>query len=104
MKRAFCVLFVLMATTGASPPRALPLPPIPPEILPSDQSAPLPDRDLRAPDDGGPRTRVSVQDFGPATSEINRAILEIFRNRGVNMPVPQREIRVISNSTPPRNA
>jgi len=63
MKRAFCVLFVLTATTGASPPRALPLPPIPPEILPSDQSAPLPDRDLRAPDDGGPRTRVSVQDF-----------------------------------------
>src|SRR5579862_4675100 len=52
----------------------------------------------------GVKPWVSVQDFGPATSEINRAILEIFRNRGVNMPVPQREIRVISNSTPPRDA
>lgn len=52
----------------------------------------------------GVKPWVSVQDFGPATSEINRAILEIFRNRGVNMPVPQREIRVISNSTSPQNA
>jgi len=47
----------------------------------------------------GVKPWVSVQDFGPATSEINRAILEIFRNRGVNMPVPQREIRVVGNST-----
>ena len=52
----------------------------------------------------GVKPWVSVQDFGPATSEINRAILEIFRNRGVSMPVPQREIRVISNSTSPQNA
>jgi small conductance mechanosensitive channel len=52
----------------------------------------------------GVKPWVSVQDFGPATSEINRAILDIFRNRGVSMPVPQREIRIISNSTPSRHA
>ena len=46
----------------------------------------------------GVKPWVSVQDFGPATSEINRAILEIFRNRGVNMPVPQREIRVVGQT------
>lgn len=40
---------------------------------------------------------VNVQDYGPATGEVNRAILELFRNRGVNMPVPQREIRMIAD-------
>ncbi len=45
---------------------------------------------------------VSVQDYGPATGEVNRAILELFRNRGINMPVPQREIRMISDSTASR--
>jgi len=38
---------------------------------------------------------VRVQDYGPATGEVTRAILEVFRSRGVIMPVPQREIRVI---------
>jgi small conductance mechanosensitive channel len=41
---------------------------------------------------------VKVPDYGPATGEITRAILEVFRSRGVNMPVPQREIRVIGNN------
>ena len=36
-----------------------------------------------------------VSDFGAATGEINRAILEVFRGRGIVMPVPQREIRMI---------
>jgi small conductance mechanosensitive channel len=49
----------------------------------------------------GVRPWVTVQDFGPATSEINRAVLEIFRNRGVNMPVPQREVRVLGNGATP---
>jgi small conductance mechanosensitive channel len=40
-----------------------------------------------------------VPDYGAATGEINRAILEVFRNRGVVMPVPQREIRVLANAT-----
>jgi small conductance mechanosensitive channel len=38
---------------------------------------------------------VKVPDYGPAIGEITRAILEVFRSRGVVMPVPQREIRVI---------
>jgi small conductance mechanosensitive channel len=38
---------------------------------------------------------VKVADYGDATGEINRAILEVFRNRGVVMPVPQREVRMI---------
>jgi small conductance mechanosensitive channel len=41
---------------------------------------------------------VSVPDYGPATGEITRAILEVFRSRGVVMPVPQREIRVIGSN------
>lgn len=43
----------------------------------------------------GVRPWVAVQDYGPATGEVTRAILEVFRNRGVTMPVPQREIRMI---------
>lgn len=41
---------------------------------------------------------VNVPDYGPATGEITRAILEVFRSRGVVMPVPQREIRVIGSN------
>ena len=44
----------------------------------------------------GVKPWVRVPDFGPATGEVNRAILELFRNRGVNMPVPQREVRMLS--------
>jgi small conductance mechanosensitive channel len=43
----------------------------------------------------GVKPWVKVDDFGAATGEINRAILEVFRSRGVVMPVPQREIRMI---------
>jgi small conductance mechanosensitive channel len=45
----------------------------------------------------GVKPWVKVPDYGPATGEINRAILEVFRNRGIVMPVPQREVRVIGN-------
>jgi small conductance mechanosensitive channel len=41
------------------------------------------------------RPWVRVQDYGPASGEVTRAILEVFRNRGVIMPIPQREIRMI---------
>lgn len=41
------------------------------------------------------RPWVAVQDFGPACGEINQAILEIFRERGIVIPFPQREVRVI---------
>jgi small-conductance mechanosensitive channel len=40
-----------------------------------------------------------VQDWGPATGEVNRAILELFRNRGVVMPVPQREVRMLTDDS-----
>jgi small conductance mechanosensitive channel len=43
----------------------------------------------------GVKPWVKVPDYGPATGEINRAILEVFRSRGVVMPVPQREIRML---------
>jgi small conductance mechanosensitive channel len=46
----------------------------------------------------GVKPWVKTDDFGAATGEINRAILEVFRNRGIVMPVPQREIRMIGNS------
>ena len=38
---------------------------------------------------------VRVQDYGPASGEVTRAVLEVFRNRGVIMPIPQWEIRMI---------
>ena len=46
----------------------------------------------------GVKPWVKVPDYGPATGEITRAILEVFRSRGVAMPVPQREIRVIGGN------
>ena len=64
MKRILWAVVVLLATVGASPPRALPVPPIPPAHPPTDQSAPMPDRDALAPPDTvvqGPR--VGVRDF-----------------------------------------
>jgi small conductance mechanosensitive channel len=45
----------------------------------------------------GVKPWVKVPDYGAATGEINRAILEIFRNRGVVMPVPQREVKMIGS-------
>ena len=43
----------------------------------------------------GVRPWVQVQDFGPAVGEINRAILESFRDRGIVMPFPQHEVRLL---------
>jgi small conductance mechanosensitive channel len=45
----------------------------------------------------GVKPWVQVQDYGPATGELNRALLEVFRSRGINMPVPQREVRMIGD-------
>lgn len=39
---------------------------------------------------------VSVADYGDAGSEINRAILECFRERGIALPPPQRELRLVA--------
>lgn len=38
---------------------------------------------------------VKVPDFVPAAGEINKAIVEEFRTRGISVPFPQREIRLL---------
>jgi small conductance mechanosensitive channel len=38
---------------------------------------------------------VGVPDYGAATSEINRAVLEAFRDRSIVIPMPQREVRLL---------
>ncbi|MGQ0811420.1 MAG: mechanosensitive ion channel family protein [Nitrospiraceae bacterium] len=40
----------------------------------------------------------SVADFGVAQGELNRAIIERFRETQVPMPIPQQDIRLISTS------
>jgi small conductance mechanosensitive channel len=37
----------------------------------------------------------SLADFGPAGGEINRAILDQFRAKGIEIPFPQREVRLL---------
>jgi small conductance mechanosensitive channel len=44
----------------------------------------------------GVRPWVSVPDYVAASGEINRAVLETFRSRGIAMPFPQREVRLLS--------
>jgi small conductance mechanosensitive channel len=46
----------------------------------------------------GVRPWVHVQDYGLATGEITRAVLETLRERGIVMPFPQREVRLISTA------
>ena len=41
---------------------------------------------------------VKVPDFGPAAAEINKSIVEKFREAKVEIPFPQREIRILSGS------
>jgi small conductance mechanosensitive channel len=41
---------------------------------------------------------VGVQDFGPATGEVNKSLLEVFREHGVVVPFPQREVRLLENA------
>ena len=38
---------------------------------------------------------VNVPDYAAATSEINRAVLEAFRERSIVIPMPQREVRML---------
>ena len=42
---------------------------------------------------------VSVDNFGAAGLEINQAILERFRARQIEIPFPQREIRLLNNTS-----
>ena len=39
---------------------------------------------------------VRVPDFVLATGEVNQAVVEAFRRRGIVMPLPQREIRMLA--------
>jgi small conductance mechanosensitive channel len=38
---------------------------------------------------------VKVPDYVAAAGELNRAILEAFRGRGIVIPFPQREVRLL---------
>lgn len=46
----------------------------------------------------GIRPWVSVTDYRAAMGEINKAVLESFRGRGIVMPFPQREVRLIEDA------
>jgi small conductance mechanosensitive channel len=50
------------------------------------------------------RPWVAVPDYVAATSELNQAILEAFRDRGIIIPFPQRELRVLPALVEPRPA
>lgn len=44
------------------------------------------------------RPWVGVRDFGPATGEINQGVLEAFREHGIEIPYPQREVHLVQNA------
>lgn len=46
----------------------------------------------------GIRPWVSVTDYRAVMGEINKAVLESFRGRGIVMPFPQREVRLIEDA------
>jgi small conductance mechanosensitive channel len=41
---------------------------------------------------------VAVQDYVPAGGEINKSILEAFREHGIVIPYPQREVRLVQDA------
>ncbi|MBI3526406.1 MAG: mechanosensitive ion channel family protein [Betaproteobacteria bacterium] len=41
---------------------------------------------------------VNVPDFGPAGSEINKALVETFRGKSISIPFPQQEVRMLGNA------
>ncbi|MBS0581118.1 MAG: mechanosensitive ion channel family protein [Proteobacteria bacterium] len=43
---------------------------------------------------------VAVADLGAATGEVNAALLEAFRARGIVIPYPQREVRLVGGAAP----
>lgn len=45
------------------------------------------------------RPWVNVDDFGTVVDELSRAIIEDCRKRGISLPFPQREIRLIGGDT-----
>jgi hypothetical protein len=64
VRRVGLAVLALLVTTGASPVRSLPIPPIPPAHPPAGRSAPVPNLDVRAPLPDSPQgTRVVVNNF-----------------------------------------
>jgi len=64
MTRRGLALLLLFTVAGAGPAPTLPLPPVPPEHPPMDQTAPIPNPDARGPRDAAPvGTQVQVTDF-----------------------------------------
>jgi small conductance mechanosensitive channel len=45
---------------------------------------------------------VAAADYGPAQAEIYQAILDQFRSRQIEIPFPQREIRLLNGAAAPR--
>jgi small conductance mechanosensitive channel len=41
---------------------------------------------------------VSVPDYFPVIGELHKALLETFRDRGISIPFPQREVRLLENA------
>jgi small conductance mechanosensitive channel len=41
---------------------------------------------------------VAVTDYGAAAGEVNMAVVETFRARGITIPFPQREMRILSTA------
>lgn len=41
---------------------------------------------------------VNVSDYGAATSELNKALIESFRGHSITIPFPQREIRMLGSA------
>jgi len=44
------------------------------------------------------RPWVKVPDYPDAIGELNRALLETFRSRGINIPFPQRDVHLVGNN------
>lgn len=44
------------------------------------------------------RPWVTVSDYASAISELNRSILEVFRQREISIPFPQSEVRLLGNN------
>lgn len=44
------------------------------------------------------RPWVKVPDYPDAIGELNRALLETFRTRGINIPFPQRDVHLVGNN------
>jgi len=43
---------------------------------------------------------VSVSDYGPAVGEVNKAIADAFRARGIAIPPPRRDVRMLGAAAP----